>query len=187
MRIGIIGENICDIDSVKNFLRSFYEKVSFETKPTRGGIARNLDLRIQELMNRHDDYKAIILLSDLDNKNCKEHLRDLKGAAADNISDLIIIQIVIQKIEAWYLAIPEAIEAAFPNIKPFPRPRGITDSIRNPKSDLKKAFWDKLRKKYNETTDGPKIASRFNYQLGQDYPNKSFQRFIGKISNLNYS
>jgi len=129
--------------------------------------------------------KAILILSDLHNKDCANHLNKIKKAAGNKFLDFIIIQIVVQEIEAWYLAIPDAIEAAFPSLRPFPVQSGKTDLISNPKRKLSQVFFSRINRYYRVTSDGPKIARHFFHQASKSYPNDSFNRFIRKISELN--
>jgi|GEM_PF-1669320 len=185
MRIGIIAEDLSDIEAVGYMLKKINADICIEKKPCRGAVLNKLDHRIEELINRFDDIRVILVLSDLDNKNCAEHLKKIGKAAKDKISDLVIIQIVIQEIEAWYLALPDSIETAFPNLKPVPRFSGKTDTINDPKKKLKEIFLKKYQRDYRITSDGPKIAKNFVYLQNQNYPNESLNRFVRKISELN--
>ena len=185
MRIGIIAEDQSDIEAVGYMLKKINEDICIEKKPCRGTVLNKLDHRITELTNRFNDLRAILVLTDLDNKNCAEHLNNIKNAAKDSMSNLIMIQIVIQEIEAWYLAIPDSIEAAFPNLKPVPRFISKTDTLKDPKKKLKEIFFKKYQRDYRITSDGPKIAKNFVYLQNQNYPNESLNRFIRKISELN--
>jgi hypothetical protein len=127
---------------------------------------------------------AIILIEDLDNANCQKKVNVLLEQVKRIGDGPIIVQIAIQKIEAWFLAMPDAVEDAFPNTRPFPRPRTLTDSITDPKRSIREIFRGKLGREYRETTDGPRIASRFKYAEKADYMNRSFSRFIAKIQSI---
>ena len=185
MRIGVIGENICDINSVKTIIESVLGSIAVEKRPSKGPVIWKLKVRIQGLIDTYKDLISIIIIRDLDNKNCRRELKIIEEEITDFNKDLIIIQFVIQEIEAWYLAMPEAIEKAFPKLKPFPHPKGLTDTIKDSKAELRKRFKSAYQKRiYHETTDGPKIAGRFDYNKNIEYPNKSFMRFLSKIRKI---
>ena len=184
MRIGVIGESICDTDSVKYLIHSILGSVPVESRFSRGSVTRKLEYNIKAIINRYDDISAVIIITDLDNKNCRKKVKEIKIAIGDLFDPSMIIQIAIQEIEAWYLAMPEAVEAAFPNIRPFPQIRSITDTIQNPKAELSRIFWRKFKRSYRETSDGPKIASKYQYNEKTVYHNRSLMRFIRKITSL---
>lgn len=184
MRIAIIAENICDTDSAKYIIHSVLGIIPIERKPCRGPISPKLKGRITELIAFHKDLRAIILLEDLGNANCRKKIDTLKKEISNSANAPIIIQLAIQEIEAWYLALPDAVDSAFPNIQPFPRPKSLTDNINDPKKIIKEIFRNKLGRDYRETTDGPKIASNFRYDRNAQYLNQSFSRFLRKITSL---
>lgn len=184
MRIAIIAENICDTDTTKNLIHKILGTIPVERRPTRGPIINKLSSRIQELSSRYSDLKAIILLEDLDNKNCINKIKALREEIGNASKYPLIIQLAIQKIEAWYLAMPEAVDNAFPNIRPFPRPKALTDNINDPKKRIKEIFRNKLGRDYRVTTDGPKISENFKINQNIVYMNHSFMRFLKKITSL---
>jgi len=184
MRIGIIAEDLSDIEALSYILRKINSAIVIEKTPCHGGVIPKLDHRISGLAERFDDLKAIIVISDLDNKNCIEHLKIIKRKIPTEYANLTLVQIAIQEIEAWYLAMPDSIEAAFPSLKPFPVPNHLTDNIRDPKKELKQIFYKKLNRDYRISSDGPKIGKNFIYQAKRNYQNQSFNRFISKITNL---
>ncbi len=184
MRIAIIAENICDTDTVKYIIHSLVGPIPVVKRPTRGPIVTKLKSRIDELTRLHTDLTAIILLEDLDNANCRSKVKTLLKEIGNSSNAPIIIQLAIQKIEAWYIALPEAVDASFRKIRPFPKPRSLTDNINDPKEHLKEIFRRRLGRDYRETTDGPQIASNFRYDEGTQYLNQSFTRFLRKIVSL---
>ena len=185
MKIGVIGESICDTDSTKYILQEILGNISIVSTATRGPVVNNkLASRIFTLINSHSDLSAVVILHDLDNKNCNDELTKVRTKVGSNVSVPIIIQIVIQEIEAWYLAMPDCIEKAFPNLSPFSSPTGNTDNIVDPKAELNKKFRKIYKRSYRETTDGPKIALEFQYDVGKTYQNQSFNRFISKLQQI---
>ena len=172
-------------ESLKYIIQRICSSAQVYTMPCRGTVISNrLGNRILNFKKKYKDISTIIILSDLDRRNCEKIVQDIRKKLSELKQSQIIIQIAIQEIEAWYLAMPEIIEKAFPNLKPFPKTKYLTDSITNPKGKLKDIFWDKLKRKYRETSDGPKIASNFKYIKNNQYQNKSFNRFIRKITSI---
>ena len=184
MRICVIGESICDTASVKHIIHSILGSILVESRFSKGPVTRKLEYRIQEIIEKHHDITAIIIIADLDNKNCRKTVEEIRNSIGHITDSPIIVQIAIQEIEAWYLAMPDAIESAFPKCRLFPRYEGITDNIKNPKRIIKNNFYRALGRSYRETSDGPRIAKNFQYRTNERYSNRSLERFIRKISNL---
>ncbi|MBC8204273.1 DUF4276 family protein [bacterium] len=185
MRFGVIGEDICDVNSLKFIIQKLCPSAQVCTMPCRGSvISDKLSTRILNLQKRYEDISAIIILSDLDRKNCAKIVQDIKKKISQSLQPEIIIQIAVQNIEAWYFAMPEAVEKAFPKLRPFKRPTQLTDNVRHPKSQLNSLFYSKLKRSFHETSDGPKIAKNFIYEPELQYNNHSFMRFIKKIQNI---
>lgn len=61
---------------------------------------------------------ALIIVVDTDNKDCIEFLNELKAIHAQVAPNAnVIFRLAIEEMEAWMLGDPNAIQAAYPNVK----------------------------------------------------------------------
>jgi len=185
IKIGVIAVNVCDTETVACLIQKVLRNVVVIKMPTRGkSVVSNINHRVAQAYSNHPDLSIIIIVEDLESADCRQKVDQIQRSLQQVSAGKVMIQIAIKMIEAWYLALPEAIEIAFPNLRPFPLPKTLTDTIRNPKSELNKLFYNKLKLKYSEPLHGPQIASRFIYNPQKQYMNQSLMRFFAKITAL---
>jgi hypothetical protein len=61
---------------------------------------------------------AIVIVVDVDNKDCVEFLAELNAVwAATNPAPVTLFRLAIEEMEAWYFGDPAAIKSAYPNAK----------------------------------------------------------------------
>ena len=162
---GVIAEDKSDVAVIREILSMYFESQSFSLKHyAKGGCgkvkrkcsswAKNLHMR---------GCQIIIIVHDRDKNNVNYLQKDLKNRIeAANIDNYLIV-IPIQEIEAWLLADPGALMAAF-NLRERPKIVADTESIDSPKYYLRKLMRSRYNKIYIHTTHNAKIASHMNIE-----------------------
>ena len=99
--IGSIPKNLADIPNKRN--------------PT---LLHNLPSKIRAYGKEKDDNLAVIVLVDLDDKNCKEFKKQLQEIFDFcNPALTSLVRLAIEELEAWFLGDKTAVKKTYPNVR----------------------------------------------------------------------
>jgi hypothetical protein len=154
--IGIIAEDVSDVDVIKEILKKYLGN-NFSIKKFVGngcGKMRNKCDAWAKLLVRQG-CEHIFIFHDRDD-NCEESLRsELNKKVDQKTYPASLIVIPVKELEAWLLSDVDAISKAF-NLKKTPKK---SESINSPKEHLRDIVWlNNEKKRYVNTIHNKKIA-----------------------------
>ncbi|NOU41732.1 MAG: DUF4276 family protein [Methylotenera sp.] len=157
--IGIIAEDVSDVEIITEFLCKYMQKNKFSIKKFTGngcGKLRNkCDSWASSLFKSGCDH--VIVFHDLD-RNDEKKLRKLlmeKVSTEKYPNSLIVIP--IEEMEAWLLTDVEAIKQVF-SLSKAPSEMHDCESVSSPKEHLEAMVWKISKKRYVNTIHNKKIA-----------------------------
>lgn len=137
IRVGIIAEDISDVNAVKILIRRIKNRDNIGIKKFVGqGNGRILKkCRSWASILKIKGCHSLILIHDLDKKDLDELRKDLMEVLLPCPINKYLICIPIEEIEAWWLSDPEGIKTAL-NLTTVPNVRGNPQNISSPKEHL---------------------------------------------------
>jgi len=158
-KIGLIAEDVSDVDVIKSILGKLLDENSFSTKKFVGngcGKLRNkCDVWTENLFKNGCSH--VLIFHDLDQHNERSLRTLLEGKVCQVKYPHSIIVIPVKEIEAWLMADVCAIQKVFKLPKP-PRIRHNCETIDRPKEYLERAIWTAGKKRYLHTVHNKRIA-----------------------------
>jgi hypothetical protein len=159
-KIGIIAEDISDIEVVSEILAKYLNENDFTVKKFVGhgcGKLRNKCASWAKLLTKQG-CSHILLFHDLD-RHCETVLRNELEykIRLQSVCDSIVV-IPNEEMEAWLLSDPQAIKSVF-SLKSKPKYIPDCEAIISPKEYLQKVVWALGRKKYLNTVHNKRIAN----------------------------
>lgn len=160
VKIGVIGEELNDIDVVYQFTCKLTPEnsFSFSTFLAHGcGRLRNkCQAWSHNLIRRGCTH--LVVIHDLDDKDQDALQVELENSVRGTACSAHIILIPVFEIEAWLLSDPLALQQTF-NMKKPPRIPHNPESIRHPKEYLRDIVWRHSKKRYINSIHNKRIAS----------------------------
>lgn len=163
--IGIIAEDLSDVDVVTNFLEKYVDRSKFAVRKFVGngcGKLRNkCDSWVTTLFESGCHH--VLIFHDLD-RNDKASLRTLllKKVPKKQFPNSLIV-IPVEELEAWLLSDEAAVREVFGLKKAPPRIEDC-ESIKSPKEHLAKLVWSLGRKRYLNTAHNKKISAKISVE-----------------------
>jgi hypothetical protein len=157
--IGIIAEDVSDIEVVTTLISKYVARNSFSVKKFVGNgcgkIKQKCDSWTDNLIR--SGCQHVLIFHDLDRNDEKKLLAQLrKKVPAEKYSCTAII-IPIEELEAWLLSDKEAIAKAF-QLNNAPNEIHNVEAIPSPKEYLARLIWDLAKKRYLNTVHNRKIS-----------------------------
>ena len=166
-KIGIIAEDISDVESIKEIIsRLRKQKCEFEKFTGKGcgkikkkcqGWASALKLK---------GCKYLVLVHDLDRNNYQVLYDSINGALSPCPIDNYLISIPVEELEAWLLADLDCIQKYF-SIQTKLHIKGMPESVYSPKEKIEELVYIRSKKKqqYLNAEHNPKIFKKINLTL----------------------
>ncbi len=161
IRIGVIAEDISDIDVVKALLLKLITRNSFCVRHFVGDGCGKLRNKCHAWANqlRLMGCSSLLFVHDLDRHRVEQLRRDLVEALSPCPIAKNAIVIPVEEIEAWLMSDSEAIKRVF-SLKRAPNLTGNPESIVSPKEKLESLVWrlSGKRRRYINTVHNAEIA-----------------------------
>lgn len=179
-QIGIIAEDVSDVDVVTNILGKYVDRSKFSIRKFVGNGCG-------KLRNKCDSWAAtlfesgchhVLIFHDLD-RHDEVSLRTLleEKVSPERFPKSLIV-IPIEEMEAWLLSDEMAIRDVFKLQKSPPRIDNC-EAINSPKEHLSKMIWSIGKKRYINTTHNKKISEKISIENLRRCPSfASFDAYV---------
>ena len=131
--IGLIVEGIYDEAVYRVLLRRCRGGVNPVIRRCKGPVIGKCRGLVAELDRSYRPIEKVLVVADADGRNPEQLENELKRSLVESYRFKVIPIIVVQRLEAWLLADPQALRSAFGNSRDFNNP----ERIRDPKSELR--------------------------------------------------
>jgi Domain of unknown function (DUF4276) len=129
--IGLIVEDESDEVALSVLVRKCRNDVSLKTRKCRGTVLGKFRGLVTELYRRYTPEKTLIVC-DADGKDPSHILRSFKDRGLDSFQFPVSLIVIVQELEAWLIADPDALQGITRVRKDFKHP----EKVRDPKREL---------------------------------------------------
>jgi hypothetical protein len=163
--VGLIVEGVYDEAVIPVFWKRCRRGVKIVSRKCRGLVTGKFPGIVAEL---HRSYRIerVLVVSDADGEDPAQLVRTIKGRLVESYRFAVVPIIIVQKLEAWLIADPNALKNVLGVTRNFSSPERISD----PKAELQKLFSRK-------TAYTPETARRIAEEIDLDVLRKRCPRF----------
>ena len=176
MKIGVIAEEVNDVDVLYEFTCKLVEENKFSFKKFVGHgcgkLRRKCKAWAENLMRRGCSH--LVVIHDLDNFNEARLRTELSNSVHHINFDRYVILIPIKEIEAWLLTDATALKTVF-KMSQLPKLPNSPEQLQDPKQSLSDIVNKKVNKIYVNTIHNRKIAAEI--RLSKMKKCRSFQPY----------
>lgn len=181
MKIGVIAEDISDVDVLYMLTCKLIDEKSFSFKKFVGQgcgkLRRKCSVWAEILIRRGCSH--LVVLHDLDNYERDALYKELNSAIPrdDYIASKVLIP--VREMEAWLLTDPIALKKVF-NMQKQPKLPGDPEAVLDPKRELADIAWKYGKKRYVNTIHNVKVAEAMSISKAKMC--KSFRPYPAFVS-----
>jgi len=160
-KIGVIAEDISDVEVVKEILAKYIDRRSFSVKHFVGqgcGKLRNKCGAWIDTLSKQG-CTHIFLFHDLDRSNEKALRKEIQEKIKSCLFQNSLIVIPTEELEAWLLSDMDAIKQVFDIAAPIKQISDV-EAVKSPKEHLEKMVRRLSKKVYVNTIHNKKIAAQ---------------------------
>ena len=176
MKIGVIAEEVNDVDVLYEFTCKLVEENKFSFKKFVGRgcgkLRRKCTAWAEDLKRRGCPY--LVVIHDLDKHNETSLRTELSNSVHHIDFDRYVILIPIKEIEAWLLTDASALKTVF-NMSRLPKLPNSPEQLQDPKKFLSDIVYKNVKKYYVNTIHNRKIAAEIKISEMENC--KSFQPY----------
>lgn len=160
IKIGIIAEDISDIQVITEILSKYLKTSSFSTKHFVGKGCGKLKNKCHAWVDNliKQGCEHIFIFHDLDRNNEEQLRKEIQGKIFDLKFKNSLIVIPVEELEAWLLCDTDAIRKVF-SIKTTIKQPANAESVKSPKEHIEKLVRQAGNKIYINTIHNKKIAN----------------------------
>lgn len=178
--IGIIAEDVSDVDVVSVLLEKYSPKNTFSIRRFVGNGCGKLKNKCRTWAQAliQGGCQHVFLFHDLD-RNAERDLRDLLAAKLPSKEfPTTLVVIPIEELEAWLLSDENALKGAF-NLKATPKRYKNCEEVKSPKEELQRLLWNSDRKRYLNTVHNKRIAEKVSLANLRRCPSyRAFDQYV---------
>jgi len=163
--IGLIVEGEYDKEAIPVLVRRCRAGVRVVTRKCRGSVTGRLAGIIAELERSYRAEKVLII-SDADGREPRTILSTIKGKLGKGYRFVVVPLVIVEMLEAWLIADPQALERVLGVKRGFKSP----EKIRDPKSELRKLL--------RATIYTPEVARRIAEEIDLGVLGRQCPRFV---------